>query len=424
MMHQNDSLKNTLQPRKAQMLEIIPENQDEDFSLGSSQFDNGGIASTSPPEDKPSDKSTTKTTAELPTFKDHVRTLRQQQIPYAPSVLPMASSTSNVNPTVTTNQAEVIPQHRRSELLQHMIDAKNTIGSDLERGTIDADSNSGSISNSSNNSATAERVVEEPNRARKKQNFWMLVLLVTIVVLGAGFALMVVNDDENKFSPSSVKGEKVDADDSVYDQTEGANLFWKGQSAFLSATSVHLTVEDGTKWEYSFVDDYGRQEIILAAGKQGNEISREKKWEEAGKERRLRFVFSSPQNQVGNRLIESQAYDQNERWVHSIMPRSDIWMPPDSLFHCDFVEFNYRQECSESSVCSSAKLVAEDFYVGAYLASDSYSECALDVYHPCKNNGDGNTFCRVIDGVQTCEKPDSDRPKDGADSRNCFRTFG
>jgi len=454
-----------LKARKELLLETIPENLEEDescVSLGQHQLgDNDGITTSTTPADHMPSKNKPSiivgATSVRPAFKDQARTqdqrsLQQQQIPSVKGVS-MDPPTNNANRAETTRtiQAEVMPNHRRSELLQLMIDAKNMIGSDIERATIDTGSNA-SISSSNNNSATAELVEEEPNGTsiridRRNQNVWVVMLLITIaVVVGVALVVLVLNHDEDKFSWPPGNDENADADNiitgdedefswppgfgeiadadniiTVDDKAKGAHLFWKGQSAFLSATNVQLTFDDGAK--YSFVDDSGRKVAISTAGPRGYEINWDQRWEEGGKERRLQFYFSYSQSKAGNRLIESRAYDQTEEWVYSIMPSSRIFMPPDSLFHCDFVEFNYGTECSGFNACSNAKLVAEDFYVGAYLGSYSYEECTMNVFHPCSTNTDGNTVCRVTDGVLTCVRPDNDSPKLGADSRKCFGDF-
>lgn len=154
---------------------------------------------------------------------------------------------------------------------------------------------------------------------------------------------------------------------------------------------------------------------ILNSGGTGEEISREDNWVENSIERRFKMYFEGTSTEWN--LYEARVYDNTQPpdWLLALIDGTEVGVrTANTLFHCDYFEVNY--DClGESNACNSAKFMAHDVFVGAYLTS-SYDPCAMNIYRPYGNEKASS----VVDGIISCSNSMSTGPSD-YDSRGCSK---
>jgi hypothetical protein len=195
---------------------------------------------------------------------------------------------------------------------------------------------------------------------------------------------------------------------------DGVELEWFGPHAYMKASRVQATIDDGTR--IAFRDDLGRPEVIESGGG-GEEISRERDWTEGGVERRVKFYFASKgvngtvaddnwfetSGDYGWYLYDARMYNsQGSDWVYfggDFRNATMVQTPPGKpLFYCDYFELNYSIGWSTNK--PGGKFVAENFTIGGYLP-EGYQIDSLEVFNPCEERYPGE-ICRATDGVVQC----------------------
>eukprot|EP00568_Trieres_chinensis_P000866 CAMPEP_0183302412 /NCGR_PEP_ID=MMETSP0160_2-20130417/8198_1 /TAXON_ID=2839 ORGANISM="Odontella Sinensis, Strain Grunow 1884" /NCGR_SAMPLE_ID=MMETSP0160_2 /ASSEMBLY_ACC=CAM_ASM_000250 /LENGTH=932 /DNA_ID=CAMNT_0025465175 /DNA_START=158 /DNA_END=2956 /DNA_ORIENTATION=+ len=177
------------------------------------------------------------------------------------------------------------------------------------------------------------------------------------------------------------------------------DLRWDGPNAFLQANNVTAF---SFGYGFPFGDDTDCSDCI-DSGTQGEMISRVGQKNPEGDEVNITMSFAPNNPTPGN----SEAEDVSmSGWVMKSthisngalhLPgfldagRSMISVPPEKqLFHCEYMELNYR----------AGTFVGYDVVIGAYLPED-YDVCSLSMYNPCHENGQRST-CYAVDGSVRC----------------------